>query len=155
MKLDTSPAVSKKLGWSLDAKCWTRLSVNWSKSSARQVILIREQAGDVTENSGVYVICASPPATSLPRNMFKHLYNAVYVGQAVNLRTRFNKHVTGYGNVPSARALFGSLDFWFIEVPKDDLDHAESVLIDALGPVANKINGPTIQARLGAPVPAN
>ena len=81
----------------------------------------------------------------------EHMYNAIYVGQARNLRQRFQRHVQGYRDVVNAKNAFRRLDFWYTSVESDALNEVEQLLLDSFGPSANIKN---VRARIGEPVPA-
>ena len=104
---------------------------------------------------GVYLICSSVQdgitASGASADLYRRLYNALYVGQTTNLRGRFGQHVRGYRNVSKARTIFRRLDYWYAHVGKTDLDDVEQCFLDVLGPAANDRN---VLARIGTPVPA-
>jgi hypothetical protein len=103
----------------------------------------------VPEDSGIYMLGSRCAATGLP----DPLYNALYVGQASNLRNRFLQHLRRPSpEVGRAAICFAGLDFWFMRSDEDSLNRLEAMLIECLGPSANRQAG--ITARLGPPVPA-
>lgn len=115
----------------------------------RRTFLEESYEVQVPTSAGVYLICAS--ARILLGRGAAGLYNAVYVGQARDLRRRFREHLRGYGNVPKARMTFRRLDYWYISASPSDLDRIEQAFLDALGPSANDRN---VRARIGEGVPA-
>jgi excinuclease UvrABC nuclease subunit len=119
--------------------------VNWRKQPLDLTV-----KRHVPETGGVYVICAHAVAGPNAAGILAALYNAVYVGQAMNLRNRFADHCRGYRDVRLAHQIFRSLDFWFSET--GDRNEAEQLLMDALGPPANRSN--VIRARINPPVSA-
>jgi len=99
--------------------------------------------------AGVYAICT--PGTQLSQGLLAKLYNAVYVGQAVDLRSRFLDHARQPGReLQRARNAFRILDFHYMTASLDDLNELEGLLIDCLGPSANQQAG--IRARIGQPI---
>ena len=80
-----------------------------------------------------------------------YLYNAIYVGQASDLRRRFREHVRGYRDVVHAESIFRRLEFWYSEFERRNLGEIEQLFLDALGPTAN---GKNVKARIGEPIPA-
>jgi hypothetical protein len=99
--------------------------------------------------SGVYAICT--PGTQLTQGLLGKLYNAVYVGQAVDLRQRFLDHARNPGReLQRACNAFRVLDFHYMTAPLGEIDYLEELLIECLGPSANQQRG--IQARIGQPV---
>lgn len=144
-----------KYGWSLEPDVWQVLGKRTKFYRWQKVILEKDYSKQVPQSSGIYLICASVKTKQKPTNggVMDYLYNAIYVGQSENLRNRFLKHAR-FENAATnrARSIFRRLDFWHSEIESDELDSIEQLLIDALGPTANKIN--VIQARIGDPVPA-
>ena len=144
-----------RYGWQLDVSFWNRLSLTCGTQDWKRIYLEDTYKHSVPRDSGVYLICTSAQdgltVTGAAARLFKVLYTAVYVGQAINLRRRFEGHVRGYGNVLKARSIFRRLDYWYTCVIAGELDDLEQCLIDAIGPAANDQN---VQARVGEPVPA-
>ena len=144
-----------RYGWQFNVSHWAQLAAVCRAQEWKRTFLEDTYRRSVPTRPGVYMICASAKdglatAGSADR-LYKKLYNAVYVGQAVNLRRRFAQHVRGYGNVRKARAIFRRLDYWHTTTPKTELNALEQCLIDVLGPAANDR---TVTARIGDPVPA-
>ena len=144
-----------RYGWQLDASRWNRLAKvcgtrEWTRT------YLEDTYQDVVPNCpGIYLICSSVQdgitASGTPTKLYGRLYNAVYVGQAENLRGRFGQHVRGYRKVSKARAIFRRLDYWYTRVLKTELDAVEQCFLDVLGPAANDRN---VVARVGTPIPA-
>jgi hypothetical protein len=87
--------------------------------------------------------------------MFERLYNVLYIGRArgtSGLRSRFLAHCTRPSpQLRRAKDVFGErLDYWFLELDEDEVDGAESLLIECLGPVVNLVSG-VIEAKIGPP----
>jgi hypothetical protein len=137
-------------GWTLNAGTWQRARQQLASASWRKQPLDLTVKRRIPAAGGVYAICAHAVAGPHAAGVLAALYNAVYVGQATNLRNRFDNHCRGYGDVRPARVIFRSLDFWFSETT--ELDEAEQLLMDALGPPANRSN--VIGARINPPVSA-
>jgi hypothetical protein len=68
----------------------------------------------------------------------------------VNLKNRFQDHITGYGSVVKAKVTFRRLDYWWTELAREDLIKFEQALVNALGPSANEVN--VIKAKIGEPI---
>jgi hypothetical protein len=103
----------------------------------------------VPERAGVYAICTR--GTRFTQGLLGRLYNAVYVGQAVDLRHRFLDHARRPGReLQRAHNAFQILDFYFMTASLDELNYLEGLLIDCLGPSANQQAG--IRARIGQPI---
>lgn len=138
-------------GWALEAEPWEHLSEALAGRPWKRTYLERIYAQSVTTDSGVYVICASLQHLRVTGRLMDHLYSAVYVGQALDLRQRFGQHVAGYREVRQALRTFRRLDFWYAQVDRCELDECEQSLIDAIGPSVNSIN---VRVRVGRPIPA-
>lgn len=137
-------------GWVLDGSVWSRMQKEFGPADWRKRPLSVDVKRHIPVTSGVYAICARGFVGPNPDGLLASLYNAVYVGKATNLQNRFDDHCRGYGDVRPARLVFRQLDFWFIET--DRIELLEQLLMDALGPPANKVN--SIGAKIGAPVSA-
>ena len=144
-----------RYGWQFNVSLWTQLAAVCRAREWKRTYLEDTYQDSIPTDPGVYMICASVQdglaTLGSADRLYKKLYNAVYVGQAVNLRRRFAQHVRGYGNVPKARAVFRRLDYWHTTALETELDALEQCLIDVLGPAANDRN---VTARVGDPVPA-
>ena len=53
-----------------------------------------------------------------------------------------------------AKKTFRNLDYWYALVENVDLNRIEGLLLDVLGPTANRVNAP-LQGRLGKPEAPN
>lgn len=137
-------------GWSLDARKWAIARQILTSNTWRHCGLKQTNKDLIPQESGIYLICARAVAGQDP--CLPPLYDAIYVGLSRRLRKRFIDHCGGYGDVPEALQAFGRLDFYFTLLPADQIASAESRMIDAIGPSANKIQG-TVGARIGAPEP--
>jgi hypothetical protein len=116
----------------------------WNRVAFRQV-----QRRRVPEEPGIYILGARAPGSCLP----SPLYNAVYVGQTTNLRNRFLQHLRRPSTeVGHAAVCFPEMDFWFVPSDHASLNRLEAMLIECLGPSANRRAG--IGARVGPPIPA-
>lgn len=139
-----------KYGWSLEPADWILLKNLFSESKWARVYLEREYKDKVPNKSGVYIICGRTDALGNMGAAINNFCNAVYVGQSINLKNRFQDHVTGYGNVIKAKLTFRRLEYWWSEVSRDDLNLYEQALVNALGPSANEVN--VIKAKVGEPI---
>ena len=146
-----------KYGWNLEKESWDRAYESLIALQWRRVLLTEVQATLVPEESGVYLICASPPLKSedITEKPLANFYNALYAGQSRSLRDRFKTHSRiSSPDIERAKRAFRVLDYWYARVDVVDLNLVESLLLDVLGPTANRISAP-LQGTLGSPVPAN
>ncbi len=91
----------------------------------------------VPGRSGLYVIAAARRVASLPLAL-----TPVYAGRSRNLRRRLIEHADpwrGHNRGVTAAMLAQDLEFWFIEVPVDELDALERKLIQTINPAVNQI----------------
>lgn len=139
-----------KYGWSLEPEDWTVLQKLLDKTDWSRTYLEREYKDNVPSGSGVYIICVNTKSLGNWGEPFDRLYNAIYVGQSVNLKNRFQDHVTGYKNVVKAKLTFRRLEFLWTEVAREEMSKYEQALINALGPSANEVN--VIKAKIGDPI---
>src|SRR5438128_1375155 len=99
-------------GWTLDKAAWMKLITATRDRAWRRVSFSRLEKAQVPTESGVYVFCAKPMSASLnatQHHLLRTLLNAVYVGQAVNLRQRFNDHLQApMDPMRAARAVFST-----------------------------------------------
>jgi excinuclease UvrABC nuclease subunit len=99
---------------------------------------------------GIYIICAEPAIIfgGLP----SPIHDAIYVGQAISLRTRFLTHCRNPARrLKMARLCFEDrLKFYFVEADPREVARLESRLIKCFGPPANEIQG-VIEAVIGSP----
>ena len=137
-------------GWTLNGGTWQRARQQLGPVTWRKQPLDFNVRRHIPSASGVYAICAHAVVGPQSAGMLAALYNAVYVGQATNLRNRFDDHCRGYGDVRPARLVFRMLDFWFSETHA--LNEFEQLMMDALGPPANRSN--VIGARVNPPISA-
>ena len=142
-------------GWSLKRADWTAARALVVEHDFGKVRMQLQMQGAVPSVSGVYVICCGPNDPQ-PSELWSELYNALYVGQAKNLRDRFVQHINARsGGAARVREAFDQLEFWYVPVPAATLSQYERTLQRALGPTANLISAPSYTVGLGPPVPAN
>jgi len=139
-----------RYGWSLEPNDWIALQKLLADSKWARVYLEKEYKDSVPSKSGVYIICGRTEAIGNFGEAINNLNNAVYVGQSVNLKNRFQEHVTGYGSVVKAKLTFRRLEYWWAEVNREKLSSYEQALVNALGPSANVVN--VIKAKVGEPI---
>ena len=140
-------------GWSDDRGRWERLSESVSQYSWRSVPLVELESNSVPDAAGVYVMCGGTPvhmATLLGGRVFGPLY----VGRTNDLRRRFLQHCRRPdSNIDAIKHCWrNQLQFWFANIPQDQLGTVEGLLIDCFGPRANRRR--EIRATLGAPLSA-
>jgi hypothetical protein len=143
-----------RYGWQLRSDLWEHLSAACANRTWTRTYLEASYSGAVPAAPGIYLICASakgPLRWPPDEGQAPPLYDAVYVGQATDLRRRFCQHTRGYRNVAKAINIFRRLDYWYTRAIESELDALEERFIEALGPVANDRH---VLARIGEPVPA-
>jgi hypothetical protein len=139
-----------RYGWSLDPIDWQNLQFLMSETKWSRVYLERQYKDKVPNKSGVYIISGKTSSLGNMGDAINSFNNAVYVGQSVNLKNRFQDHITGYGSVVKAKVTFRRLDYWWTELAREDLIKFEQALVNALGPSANEVN--VIKAKIGEPI---
>ena len=143
-------------GWTLDKQLWKRLFEAVGARKWKKIPFSKLERAEVPERQGVYVFCARPYANGCS-GLLTSLCNAVYVGQATNLRRRFDDHC-GKPMPPMYRVrecFSQSLEFWFTTLDTaEELCNIESILIECLGPAANRQKGPVFVGKLCEGQPA-
>ncbi len=147
--------MNKGTGWTVDGRLWEQVEEKAGRLNWRRVPFAATSAFDVPVASGIYMICASPPATSLGATAPGRpaLYTALYVGKG-NLRARFRRHTGRPKESIRAytRTFSGRLDFWYASIDCASMvDATEAALIHALCPPCND-QYPRLRLRLGAAV---
>ena len=145
-----------RYGWVDVREEWDRLEAICPDLKWRKVLLSSNHKSSVTDKAGIYIIAAPPPGEA-KRLAGGKLYNAVYIGQATNIATRFSDHCVRPSPAVARikRCWKGRLDFWFSIVDEERLDEVEALMIDCFGPTANLQSGAkAIKGKVGAPVPA-
>lgn len=142
-------------GWTLNRESWVKLASALNQRPWRSVSFSIYEKPQVPITRGVYVFCArpytDPTEDQKQRSLLRHLLNAVYVGQAVNLRKRFDDHYRK--PMPPMRDLRGcfrgTLEFWFTSADSlEELCLLEGLLIDCLGPTANRHRAPALRGKI-------
>jgi len=129
-----------RYGWPLHQVDWRNLPTDLVKSmSWKSVILGHSEVRSVPSESGVYMMCAKPPLTTSESAPFGLLYEAIYVGESINLKRRFREHLNTPSNkVNEARKCYpASLTFWYHLADSQQIKQIESLMIQCLGPPAN------------------
>ena len=139
-----------RYGWSLEPEDWLVLRRLLSQSKWSRVYLESHYKDRIPSRSGIYIICGKTNSIGDLGEAINSLNNAVYVGQSINLKNRFQDHVNGYGSVVKAKLTFRRLEYWWSEVPRENLSKYEQALVNALGPSANELNA--IKAKIGEPI---
>lgn len=135
----------KKTNWSLEAEVWLELgeklsdiSLSWSS-----VMFHRMAAAAVTDEPGIYLVCAGPACELAPSHT-PPIFNILYVGKADHsIRDRFKYHLGAGAKAPmrAARKVFGErLAFYFAAT--DEPVEVEKLIYDAFGPVVNSVSPP-------------
>jgi hypothetical protein len=137
-----------RYGWALDKERWIALFEVLKGFRWKKVPFSILEKAEVPREKGVYVLCAKPLGDSLSKsssgNLLSKLFNAIYVGQAANLRQRFVDHCSRPADfMHTARQCFGlTMEFWYIKARDEkECSRLEYMLIDCLGPPVNKISG--------------
>lgn len=138
-----------RYGWSIERKDWYGLTTLCAERTWQKVPFGAVNRDLVPKEPGVYAICT--PGWRMASGLFAHLYNAVYVGKAKDLHARFLQHCQRpEREIRSLTECFPDLEYWFAPMRAGELDVVETLLIDCLGPPANRQRG--IAARIGRPV---
>lgn len=142
-----------RYGWNIHSAPWERADKEIQKLKWKKVFLDPSQTFVVPEKSGVYLICGRPPVSveADPTKPLAIFYNVLYAGQSGSLRTRFATHAKSTSaDLELAKKTFRTLDYWYAIVENVDLNRVEGLLLDVLGPTANRVNAP-LQGQLGKP----
>jgi len=146
-----------RYGWNIESAPWERAGKEIQKLEWKKAFLDPSQIFVIPEKSGVYLICGRPPL-SVETDLTKPLaifYNVLYAGQSVSLRARFATHAKSTSpDLELTKKTFRNLDYWYALVEIVDLNRVEGLLLDVLGPTANRVNAP-LQGRLGKPEAPN
>ena len=130
-------------GWAIDQGSWKRVHEITYKTEWKRVSLNADNSSRVPAEAGVYVMCVTTRDLHLSGKLFDKLMSAIYVGQAMNLKTRFAQHVRGdRPGLKEAIQTFRNITFFYTVLDKAHLSYVEQCLIDALGPSVNAINAP-------------
>ena len=136
-------------GWTLDETAWQKLGLTVASLRWFCVPFDNAHIMSVPEQSGVYLICASPPVET--GEVCERLFNVIYAGRSkTSIRNRFSKHCTApdrdiavalecYGY---ARNKFG---FYYAVAPGDRVVEIECRLIECYGPPANRRGGDNVR----------
>lgn len=146
-----------RYGWNLNSAPWERAGKELQQLEWKKVFLDPSQAFVIPEKSGVYLICGRPPVSpeTDPAKPLAIFYNVLYAGQSGSLRSRFATHAKSTSqDLELAKKTFRNLDYWYALVESIDLNRIEGLLLDVLGPTANRVNAP-LQGRLGKPEAPN
>lgn len=142
-----------RYGWNLRRDSWELAGKEIQKLEWKKVFLDPSQTFVIPQKSGVYLICGRPPllGDTDPTKPLGVFYNVLYAGQSGSLRARFDTHAKLTSpDLELAKKTFRNLDYWYALVENVDLNRIEGLLLDVLGPTANRVNAP-LQGRLGKP----
>ena len=146
-----------RYGWNIHSAPWERAGKELQKLEWKKVFLDPSQTFVIPRKSGVYLICGRPPVPveTDPTKPLAIFYNVFYAGQSGSLRARFATHAKLTSpDLELAKKTFRNLDYWYALVNNVDLNKIEGLLLDVLGPTANRVNAP-LQGRLGKPEAPN
>ena len=133
----------------------------------REAKLVRLSASSgkiaIAASPGVYMLCARTPECNFrvkpPRNGERHLYNALYIGEAQNLRKRYDDYTKGKGSSDKVNQLLQwDIDFCYWVIPgarKKTRKKLQDIMIECIGPTANTQGGEkSVWAHVQTGVPA-
>ena len=146
-----------RYGWNIHSAPWERAGKELQKLKWKKAFLDPSQTFVIPEKSGVYLICGRPPVPveTDPTKPLAIFYNVLYAGQSGSLRARFATHAKSTSSdLELAKKTFRNLDYWYALVDNVDLNKIEGLLLEVLGPTANRVNAP-LQGRLGKPEAPN
>ena len=146
-----------RYGWNIHSAPWERAGKELQKLKWKKAFLDPSQTFVIPEKSGVYLICGRPPVPveTDPTKPLAIFYNVLYAGQSESLRARFDTHAKSTSqDLELAKKTFRNLDYWYALVNNVDLNKIEGLLLEVLGPTANRVNAP-LQGRLGKPEAPN
>lgn len=146
-------SIEKVSGWSLQRSNWEALAGLLSSYTGSFVKFLPAHAATLPAQPGVYVFCLKPKVDG--PSFLPKLNNVIYVGQTVNLQSRYKQHLSGSTSVVEVIREFANLEFWYLLCSKEDLDHLEKRIYDVLNPLTNKVSPPSLKAKLGAGLPVN
>lgn len=135
-------------GWSLSPRSWAAMREAFENRPWKQVPFRIHSRALVPNACGVYVLAAGSGVRHA--GVLARLYGALYVGQSVDLRARFLQHLARPQPELERAVRSFALDFWFTPSDEPDLLRLEALLIECLGPSANRLSG--IRAAIGEPV---
>ena len=146
-----------RYGWNINSDPWELAGKEIQKLKWKKSFLDSSQTVMIPAESGVYLICGRPPVpveTDLEKPL-AIFYNVLYAGQSKSLRGRFATHANSTStDLELAKKTFKNLDYWYALVDNVNLNIIEGLLLNVLGPTANRVNAP-LQARLGKPEAPN
>ena len=137
-------------GWNLELGLWRELetvmpAAGWTKLTFEPLSWNR-----VPDAPGVYMVTGGPPLLKgRPHSQFE---TPLYIGESSrSVQGRFRAH-TGERCQPSVlklrelydEARYPTLYFHFIQLPRDIVKKAETLLIECYGPAANRKSGLTL-----------
>jgi hypothetical protein len=143
-----------RYAWHLDLDAWKQLaaqirSLKWIRKPFDESF-----AYQVPQSPGVYLICARPPM--LGSRPHRDFHNVIYAGRSsTSLQQRFLKHLRNPdARLRQALACFSSpyntVDYFYANLPTQQVALVESLLIDCYGPPGNSQSGDrlTLKARV-------
>lgn len=163
---------------------WTLISSHWGvlrkvvreflgESPDGKLVRLTPQGGRfIPDLGGVYMLCAHPPKCDLPmikppQKAEMHLFNALYIGEAEDLRVRYKnyamvRNISGKGKDGKVRKFLKTYDniyfcYWAMapEAGQQERKKLQDVMIECFGPTANtQGGGRTMSGYLQSPIPA-
>jgi hypothetical protein len=133
-----------QINWNLDKKIWDKINPLLHESNWKEVNFKYDSRNFISEDRGIYMVTISSSQFS-QKIPFKNLVTPIYVGHAINLRTRFMQHTRGRSEnlIKNLKYFSQKGMFYFITLPdvyKSQLMYLEQTLIDVFGGSLNKSN---------------
>ncbi|MCG3777292.1 MAG: hypothetical protein JW395_4170 [Nitrospira sp.] len=142
-------------GWNLELARWRELQEAIPPSPWVKLFFEAQSWNRVPDAPGVYMVTGAPPL--LRNNPHGTFEKPLYIGQSTtSMRTRFRSHISSRCQPSLARlrtlyddAGYPALFFSFLQLPADQVEKVEAILIECYGPPANRKRG--ISLRVGIP----
>jgi excinuclease UvrABC nuclease subunit len=107
-------------------------ALDWTVTTLASAALAR-----VPARPGLYMIAAATRAAGVPLSV-----DPIYVGRSKNLQRRLGEHANPWrehNRQVGAALLQKELEFWYSEVPEEQLNQLEVQLINVINPHANRV----------------
>ena len=128
--------------WSTKKTDWQDLPKEILRGRWKSTKLGKIYKSRIPHLSGVYMMVVSIPNVSASK--LKDIKSPLYVGLSKNLNRRFNDHLDKQEFLDARDTFQGNVEFYFLEIPIEDMRSYEQKLINCFGPVVNRINSVAI-----------
>ncbi len=133
-----------QINWNLNREIWDKINPQLHENNWKEVNFKYDSRDFISRDRGLYMVTISTSHFS-QKTPFESLVTPIYIGHAINLRTRFMQHSRGANDNLIKKLQFFSQrsKFYFITLPdlyKSQLMYLEQTLIDAFGGSLNKSN---------------